>query len=118
MNISIVHRLAVLAGVAVMALAAPAFAHPTIDVVASNWKFTPATIELHVGETTVLHVTSSAGVHGLKSDELGIPQTTIMPGKFVDVEVTPKKAGTYKIYCSIVCGSGHGDMLLTVEVKP
>jgi cytochrome c oxidase subunit II len=118
MTFSIAHRLAVLAGVAVIALAAPAFAHPTVDVVAANWKFTPATVEMHVGETTVLHMTSSAGVHGIQSDELGIPQTTIAPGKFVDVSVTPKKAGTYQVHCSIVCGSGHGDMILTVEVKP
>jgi cytochrome c oxidase subunit II len=118
MAFSIAHRLAVLAGVAVIAFAAPAFAHPTIDVVAANWKFTPATVEMHVGETTVLHMTSSGGVHGIQSDELGIPQTTIAPGKFVDVSVTPKKAGTYQIHCSIVCGSGHGDMVLTVEVKP
>ena len=115
---SIPRRLAVLAGVAVLAIAAPAFAHPTLDVVASNWKFTPATVEMHVGETTVLHLTSSAGVHGIQSDELGIAQTTIMPGKFVDVSVTPKKAGTYVIHCSIQCGAGHGDMTLTIEVKP
>ncbi len=111
-------RLAVLAGVVVLFIAAPVMAHPTVDVVAANWKFTPGTIEMHVGETTVLHITSSEGVHGLQSDDLGIAQTTIMPGKFVDVSVTPKKAGTYKIHCSIPCGSGHGDMVLTVEVKP
>lgn len=118
MNFPSAYRLAVLAAVAVLALATPAIAHPTVDVVASNWKFTPATVEMHVGETTVMHITSSGGVHGIKSDELGIAQTTITPGNFVDVSVTPKKAGTYKIYCSIVCGAGHGDMILTVEVKP
>ena len=117
MLFSIPRQLAVLAGVAVLAIAAPAFAHPTVDVVASNWKFTPATIELHVGETTTLHITSSEGVHGIQSDDLGIAQTTIVPGKFVDVSVTPKKAGTYVIHCSIQCGSGHGDMMLTVVVK-
>ena len=112
------HRLAALAGVAVLTFALPALAHPTVDVVASNWKFTPATVEMHVGETTVLHLTSSGGVHGIQSDELGIPQTTITPGNIVDVSVTPKKAGTYKVHCSIVCGAGHGDMVLTIEVKP
>ena len=110
-------QLAVVAGVAFLAIAAPAFAHPTIDVVASNWKFTPGTIEMHVGETTVLHITSSGGVHGIQSDDLGIQQTPILQGKFVDVSVTPKKAGTYKIHCSIPCGSGHADMVVTIEVK-
>jgi cytochrome c oxidase subunit 2 len=118
MAFTLARRLAVVAAAGAVALALPALAHPTIDVVASNWKFTPATVELHVGETTTLHLTSSAGVHGIQSDELGIPQTMIAPGKFVDVEITPKKAGTYKVSCSIVCGAGHGDMVLTIEVKP
>lgn len=118
MAFSLARRLAALSAVGAIALALPALAHPTVDVVASNWKFIPATVEMHVGETTVLHLTSSGGVHGIQSDDLGIPQTTIPPGKFVDVSVTPKKAGTYQVHCSIVCGAGHGDMVLTIEVKP
>jgi cytochrome c oxidase subunit 2 len=103
---------------AVLAGPAAVFAHPSVDIVASNWKFTPATIELHVGETTTLRLTSSEGVHGLQSDDLGIKATTIMPGSFTTVEVTPKKAGKYVIHCSIMCGAGHPDMALTVNVVP
>jgi cytochrome c oxidase subunit 2 len=95
-----------------------AFAHPSIDIVASNWKFTPSTIELHVGEQTTLRLTSSEGVHGLQSDALGIAQTTIMPDQFTSVSVTPKKAGTYVIHCSVMCGAGHADMALTINVVP
>ncbi len=95
----------------------PAPAHPSIDVVASNWKFTPNTITLHVGETTTLRLTSTSGVHGIKSDDLGIPLTTIVPDKFVTVDVTPKKAGTYTLPCEIVCGPGHANMKLTVVVQ-
>jgi cytochrome c oxidase subunit 2 len=91
-------------------------AHPSIDVVASNWKFTPSTIELHVGETTTLRLTSSEGVHGIESSELGIPQTTIEPGSFKTVTVTPKKAGKYVLHCSVMCGAGHANMTLTVSV--
>jgi cytochrome c oxidase subunit 2 len=110
--------LAVALAAALAGPASQALAHPSIDIVASNWKFTPSTIELHVGETTTLRLTSSEGVHGLKSDELGIPQTTIAPGSFTSVEVTPKKAGKYVVHCSIVCGAGHADMALTVNVLP
>lgn len=109
--------LTVLVAIAFASLYRPVAAHPSIDVVASNWKFTPASITLHVGETTTLRLTSSAGVHGLKSDELGIPMTTITPGNFVTVDVTPKKAGTYVLPCQIVCGAGHADMKLTVVVQ-
>jgi|SRR5579862_5032852 len=96
--------------------AIPAGANPSIDIVASNWKFTPSTIVLHVGETTTLRVTSSEGVHGLQSDDLGISSTMIMPGKYTSVTVTPKKAGKYVLHCAIMCGAGHADMTLTVNV--
>jgi cytochrome c oxidase subunit II len=99
-------------------LAAPARAHPSIDIVASNWKFTPDTIELYVGQSTTLRLTSSQGVHGLQSDDLGIPQTTITPGSFSSVVVTPKKAGTYELHCAVMCGAGHANMKLTVHVLP
>jgi cytochrome c oxidase subunit 2 len=92
-------------------------AHPSIDIVASNWKFTPSTITLHVGQTTQLRLTSSEGVHGIQSDALGIPLTTIVPGKFVTVDVTPKKAGTYVLPCAVLCGAGHANMKLTVVVE-
>lgn len=117
--IHLISRLGFIVFAAAALVAAPVFvrAHPSIDVVASNWKFTPATIELHVGEPTDLRFTSSEGVHGVESAELGIPKTTIMPGENTKVTVTPKKAGTYVLHCSIMCGAGHANMTLTVVVK-
>lgn len=108
----------VLVACAMMIGVKPAHAHPTMDIVASNWKFTPDTITLKVGESQELRLTSSEGVHGIQSDELGIAQTTITPGKFSTVTVTAKKAGTYVVHCSVVCGAGHADMKLTVKVEP
>lgn len=93
-------------------------ANPTIAIVASNWKFTPNTIQLHVGQTTTLHVTSTEGVHGLQSDDLGIPMTMISPGSAKNIEVTAKKAGKYVLHCAIMCGAGHANMTLTVNVVP
>lgn len=117
---TIVRRLALLAMVAAF-VGAPALAAPTsstVDIVASNWKFTPNTIQLHVGQPTTLRLTSSEGVHGLQSDELGIPLTTISAGVFQTVTVTPKKAGKYVLHCAIMCGAGHPNMALTVNVVP
>ncbi len=99
------------------AFAARAVAHPTVDVVAANWKFTPAKITVPLNEPTTLRLTSSGGVHGIASEELGIPNTTIMPGKFTEVTFTPKKAGEYVVHCSIMCGAGHDKMVLTIEVQ-
>jgi cytochrome c oxidase subunit II len=101
-----------------LATAQMAAAHPTIDIVASNWKFTPATITVPVNDPTKLRLTSSSGVHGIQSDDLGIPKTTITPGSFELVTFTPKKPGTYVIHCAVVCGPGHADMTLTIVVTP
>lgn len=92
-------------------------AHPTIDIVASNWKFTPDTISVPVGEPTTLRLTSNEGVHGIASKELGIDDTTIMPNKFVTVTFTPNKAGTYVVHCSVICGAGHPNMALTIKAE-
>jgi len=91
-------------------------ANRSIDIVASNWKFTPNAIELHEGQTTTLHLTSSEGVHGLQSDDLGIAQTTIVPGSTKSIDVTPKKPGKYVLHCAVMCGAGHPNMTLTVNV--
>ncbi len=102
---------------AVILSTAAAMAHPTIDIVAANWKFTPAKISVPLGEPTTLRLTSSSGVHGLESDDLGIAKTTITPGNFQLVTFTPKKAGTFVLHCAVVCGPGHSDMTLTVTVE-
>ena len=95
-----------------------ASAHPSIDIAVANWKFTPDKITIPVGEPTTLRLTSTSGVHGIKSDDLGIPMTTIPNGKVIEVTFTPKKAGTYVLPCQIFCGPGHADMKLTIIVTP
>lgn len=100
--------------------AAPTFvsaASPaSYDVAASNWKFAPGVITVHVGETTTLRVTSKEGVHSIGSSDLGIPETVLTPGKYVTLTFTPKKAGTYQLHCALPCGPGHPDMMLVVKV--
>jgi cytochrome c oxidase subunit II len=101
------------------AAAKPHTALPVLNVVATaDQKFAPDHVVLHVRKPQTLRFTSTGGVHGIASEALGIPSTMITPDKPVSVSVTPKKAGTYKIPCAIVCGAGHADMALTVEVKP
>jgi cytochrome c oxidase subunit II len=106
----------VLGGALIGFAAIPASAHPTVDIAVANWKFTPNTITIPVGEPTTLRLTSTSGVHGIQSDDLGIPMTTIPNGKTVEVTFTPKKAGTYVLHCQIYCGQGHANMTLTIVV--
>jgi cytochrome c oxidase subunit 2 len=116
----------VLGGIVLATAAVPASAAkpapkmlPVVNIVATaDQKFAPDHIVLHVGKRQTLRFTSAAGVHGVASTDLGIPATMITADKPVSVVVTPKKAGTYKLPCTIVCGPGHADMALTVDVKP
>jgi len=113
-----------LAGFAISAIALPVSAAkpaattPITITATAEQKFTPDHVVLHVGKPQTLRFTSTGGVHGVASSDLGIPATTIMPGTPVSVVVTPAKAGTYVVHCTIVCGPGHADMALTVVVKP
>lgn len=111
-----------IAAAAVMALGAtfvpaPARAATELTLEASNWQFSPKVVEAHVGVPVTLHITSKEGMHGISSDELGISNTMLPPGKTVTVTFTPTKAGTYVVHCSLPCGPGHGDMSFTVKVE-
>lgn len=119
--IALVGAILAVAGVGVPTSAAKpqAAVLPVVNIVATaDQKFAPDHVVLHVGKRQTLRFTSASGVHGVASKELGIPATTITSDKPVSVSVTPKKAGTYKVPCAIMCGPGHADMALTVEVKP
>lgn len=94
---------------------ATAAAQP-IAVTASNWKFSPAEITVHVNQPVTLKLSSSEGVHGFASPDLGINNTMLAPGSTKTVTFTPTKPGTYAIHCSMMCGQGHADMTFIVKV--
>ena len=103
--------------VAAMGAAPPVRAADSATLDATNWKFSQPVVVAHAGVPMTLHITSTAGMHGIKSDDLGIHDTMLMPGKTVTVTFTPQKAGTYSIHCSVPCGPGHSDMAFTVKVE-
>lgn len=88
-----------------------------IQVTAERFKFTPATIELKVGEPVVLELTSLDRKHGFQVPDLKIDES-IEPGKVTRVRIVPDKAGTFPFHCDIFCGSGHEEMAGEIVVKP
>ena len=122
MIISIWTRLSLVLAIAIAGVLstrpAVSSADSSIDIVVKNWSFTPSTVKARVGKPVVLRFTDSEGVHGVENADLGIPKTTIVPGKVTEVSFTPKTAGTFPVHCAIVCGEGHDKMLLTVHVAP
>ena len=86
-----------------------------IEITAKRFAFTPDNITLKKGEPVVLRVTTQDVTHGfflraLKIDEL------IEPGKATEVRVQPDAAGRYTLICDHFCGSGHGNMKMTITV--
>lgn len=103
--------------VAFPAMATTTSAPPqSIKITAHRWAFSPSTITVDVGQPVTLAFTSVDVTHGVASSALGIPDTPIMKGKTSTVTFTPKKIGTYKVQCSVFCGLGHANMVLTVKV--
>ena len=88
----------------------------TVDITAKRFEFVPATVTLKKGETVRLRVTSEDVTHGLFLRPLKI-DTDIVPGQTQELTVTPQVSGTFTAICHHFCGSGHGNMKLTVIVE-
>jgi cytochrome c oxidase subunit II len=104
---------------AVLLLAAPAAradAPRVIEITAKRFQFTPNQITLKKGQPTILRLRSADVTHGFYMKALGI-DATIEPGKDTDVPVTPKAAGKFTVICDHFCGSGHGNMKMTIVVE-
>jgi cytochrome c oxidase subunit 2 len=103
---------AVAAAVAAVADGQPAStAARTIEVVAGEFKFEPAVIDVVEGERIVLKARATdAKKHGLAIKEFGVKSTLPKTGETVSIEFTAGQPGTYTIACSVYCGSGHSRM--------
>jgi cytochrome c oxidase subunit 2 len=107
--------------VAVLLLAgAPVAAGPAeprvVEIVARRFQFTPNVVTLKKDEPVVLRLRTEDVEHGFFARPLGI-DTTIPPGKVTEVPLTPHSAGSFPVICHHFCGSGHGNMKLTVVVE-
>jgi heme/copper-type cytochrome/quinol oxidase subunit 2 len=101
----------VLVTIAAVLRAAPSHDTPVheIEVVAKQFAFEPAVIQVTAGEPVRLVMRSSDRVHGFAIRELKIDVQIPRNGTIV-VEFTAPRAGRYEIACSEFCGSGHGQM--------
>ena len=99
---------------------ATASAPRVIEVVASQFAFDPATIEVTEGERIRLMVHSADRVHGFEIKKLRINKPIPRGGKPVQIDFVAPAAGRYEILCSEDCGEGHKDMTgtLVVQAKP
>ena len=87
-----------------------------IAVTAKKFEFFPRELKLKKGETVTLRVTSEDVEHGFFNRKLKI-DSDIPAGQSADVTITPDREGKIIVICDYFCGSGHGNMHLTVEVE-
>ena len=86
------------------------------DVVASQWKFSPNTIEVNEGDSVVLNVRSVDVAHGIAIPGFGINEY-LSPGQTVRMEFIADRKGTFTFSCSVSCGVGHSGMVGKLIVK-
>lgn len=100
-----------------------AFVHPCraqaasqrVEITAQRFGYAPDKITLKKGVPVVLVLTSKDVDHGLKFKGLNV-NIKVKKGSSSEVTFTPTQVGTFVGQCSVFCGSGHGEMKMTLHV--
>jgi cytochrome c oxidase subunit II len=87
-----------------------------IPISARKFEFTPAELELKLGEPVVLELTTEDVHMGFDAPALGL-HADILPGRVARVPFTPAKAGSFEFACDVFCGSGHEEMGGVIKVR-
>ncbi len=75
------------------------------------------TLRLPANQEVNLRVTSQDWLHAFHVPSLGL-KADAFPGQYNQLRTVPTETGSYQLYCAEYCGSGHSQMLGTVEVMP
>lgn len=87
-----------------------------IKVTAKRFSFSPDVIRLSLNEKVQFRITSEDVTHGFSVPELGIDQI-IEQGKETAIDFQPTKKGTYRLLCSVTCGTGHSEMRGSIIIE-
>jgi len=87
-----------------------------VEIAARKFEFSPRQITLKRGERVTIRVVSSDRAHGFLVKPLGLDLDADV-GKPGEKTITPDTAGTFPAICDHYCGSGHGNMKMTVIVE-
>jgi len=87
-----------------------------VTIAAKRFEFSPSQITLKKGEPVTLRLTTEDVKHGFLQKALKI-DAEVAPGKTSEVTFTPPMAGTFTTICDNFCGSGHGNMKMTIVVE-
>jgi cytochrome c oxidase subunit 2 len=82
----------------------------TIDVIASRFKFEPATITVAQGDSIRLRLHSTDRAHGIAIKAFRVKALIPKTGETVTVEFVADQVGTFDFTCSDYCGTSHAGM--------
>lgn len=85
-------------------------ASQTLAIEASNFKFDHEEYTVKAGEPLKVSLKNTSGYHGIEIEGVG----KVDAGKD---KVFTLEAGEYVIKCSIMCGTGHNDMVSKLIVQ-
>ncbi|MCD1259317.1 cupredoxin domain-containing protein [Paenibacillus athensensis] len=100
-------------GAAATADAGAASGAQEITIKATNFQFDQKEYHVKKGQPVKLTLSISQGMHGVAIKDLDVK----LEGNHKSVTFTPDKAGTFPLECSIMCGTGHGDMKAALVVE-
>jgi heme/copper-type cytochrome/quinol oxidase subunit 2 len=83
---------------------------------ARQFEFEPSTITVNEGDTVRLTITSEDVPHGFAIAEFDV-NARLPVNEPTTVEFVADKAGTYRFFCSVMCGEGHREMTGTLVVN-
>ena len=91
--------------------------HYVAYVVAQTWSFEPRELEIPVGSTVDIFVTSPDLQHGFKITDTNV-NLQVVPGQVSKLTYTFDEVGEFPYICHEYCGQGHAAMFGVVKVVP
>lgn len=76
---------------------------------AKKYEFEPSTITVNQGDLVKISIQSTDVTHGFSLPEFNINER-LEPNQDVNIEFIADKTGEFIFFCSVFCGSGHGEM--------
>ena len=86
-------------------------------ITARQYTFDPGEIRVKNGDRVRITLTSIDVTHGIAIPEFGF-NLTAQVGETQSAEFVADKTGTFDLFCSLFCGSGHRDMKGKLIVEP
>ncbi|MCK9860810.1 cupredoxin domain-containing protein [Paenibacillus sp. ATY16] len=84
-----------------------------VVIKAKNWEFDKAEYRIKKGEAVKLTLDSGSGVHSIAFKDLKIKELHSGDSEVVTIN----EAGTYEVFCNVMCGSGHANMKAKLIVE-